>query len=68
MAGREGAWEGICNNDDFVPTLSRFFHQGLVDKARQMNYDKDYDDIMYCRDNFIQSDIHLLDETQYRLN
>ena len=38
-AGREGAREGICNNDDFVPTLSRFFHQGLVDKARQMNYD-----------------------------
>ena len=27
------------NNDDFVPTLSRPFHQGLVDKARQMNYD-----------------------------
>lgn len=29
------------NNDDFVPTLSRSFHQGLVDKARQMNYDDD---------------------------
>jgi hypothetical protein len=35
------------NNDDFVPTLSRSFHQGLVDKARQMNYGKDYDDDMY---------------------
>ena len=35
------------NNDDFVPTLSRSFHQGLVDKARQMNYDKDDDDGMY---------------------
>ena len=29
------------NNDDFVPTLSRSFHHGLVDKARQMNYDDD---------------------------
>ena len=31
------------NNDDFVPTLSRSFHQGLVDKARQMNYDDEND-------------------------
>ena len=27
------------NNDDFGPTLSRSFRQGLVDKAPQMNYD-----------------------------
>ena len=32
------------NNDDFVPTLSRSFHRGLVDKARQMNYDDEDDD------------------------
>ena len=38
---------GGNNNDDFVLTLSRSFHQGLVDKARQMNYDKDDDDVMY---------------------
>ena len=36
------------NNDDFVPTLSRSFHQGLVDKARRMNYDDDDVAINVC--------------------